>query len=151
MTLSELQAAVVALINEESWFPKAGFEALSDDTADIVSEMEKRLAQQGGRGASILVSVGDFDSESSSSKTPVGSQKLACAVSENPSLNRFNNQFFSAFQAAEYLAVHLNNQQVGEDTLVCEAIRSAPIPGLINYNVIFGIQHTLEAIPTEEE
>jgi hypothetical protein len=151
MTLSELQAAIVALINAEPWFATAGFEALSDDTADIVTEMEKRLAQQGGRGASILVSVSDFDSESSSSKAPIGTQKLACAVSENPALNRFNKQFAPAFQAAEYLAVYLNNQQVGEDTLVCEAIRSAPIPGLINYNVIFGIQHTLEAIPTEGE
>jgi len=150
MTLSELQAAAVALINAEPWFPKVGFQALSDDAADIVAELEKRLAQSGGSGANILVSVGDFESESSSSKTPVGSQKLACSVSENPSLNRFNRQFTSAFQAAEYLAVHLNNQQLGDDTLVLEAIRSAPLQGLINYNVIFGIQHTLEAIPTEE-
>jgi len=151
MTLSELQAAVVSLINAEPWFAASGFQALSDDAADIESEIEKRLAQAGGSGASILVSVGDFDSDSSSAKTPVGSQKLACSVSENPSLNRFNRHYSSAFQTAEYLAVHLNNQQIGEDTLVLEAIRSAPIQGLINYNVIFGIQHTLEAIPTEEE
>lgn len=150
MTLSELEKEIVAKINAEPWFVQFSFLALSDDEADIETELEKRLVQSGEAGASILVSTADFSSETNSCKNPVGSQKIACSVSENPAMNRFNKQFAPAKQAAEYLAVFLNLVQIGEDTLVLEGIASAPVSKLINYNVIFKIQHTLEGIPTEE-
>jgi hypothetical protein len=149
MTLSELEKAIVEKINQEPWFVSARFTALSDDDADIEAELERRLAQAGADGASILVSIADFSSETNSSKNPVGRQKVVCSVSENPALNRFNRQFLAAKQVAEYLAVFLNLEEIGEDILVLESIMSAPVPKLINYNVIFKIQHTLQGIPTE--
>jgi len=144
MMLSDVIALLVEKLNADEWLARNRWRAAREDDGDIGNALAANV--HAGDGCLIVVICGTFDSETNSSKNPVGPLGVTLACVEKPSLNRFRNDHATALHVAEHVACALNLEQLGGDTFAKPSIKLETLEeGVITYNVTLTLHHVLRA------
>ena len=142
MMLSDVIARLVEKLNADEWLARHRWKAAREDDGDIINALRANV--HAGDGCLMVVILGTFDSEANSSKNPVGPLGVTIACVEKPALNRYQTDFATALHVAEHVAVSLNLEQLGGDTLAKPILKLETLEeGVITYNVTLALHHVL--------
>ena len=144
MMLSDILKTIVDKLNADPWLQQHHWQAAREDDGEIVNTINASLTSV-GEGCLIVVSIGVYNSNTTSSKRPDGMLNVVISCMEAPALNRPRNDLATALHVAEHVAISLNLEGVGNDTLTKPTLQLVPVAtGVITYNVGFDLHHVLQ-------
>lgn len=107
-TLLDLQNEIAVLINASEYLVQGGCEAFAEDKADTLTRLEIALWDRGGVAITVMTPVGRALGSKTETGIPLEIPAFMIQCQERPAANREIPGHITALQAAQHIAVTLD-------------------------------------------
>lgn len=107
-TLLDLQDDVCEVLNADEYLAQGGCKAFAEDKANVFAEVEMQLDSLGAVAITVMTPVGKAQGSRKESGIPLEIPALVIQCQEAPALNREVPGHITALQAAQHIALVLD-------------------------------------------
>lgn len=107
-TLLDLQSDITEILNADEYLVQGGCQAFAEDKGDTLSRLEIAIGNIGTVALTVMTPIGKALGSKNATGIPLEVPALMIQCQEKPAINRERPGYITALQAAQHIAVALD-------------------------------------------